>query len=117
MDEPIILREDGSGTREVLLEALHDRDISADMLTISMVLGNAEAIEMAVEEGLGVAFVSKLAAARGLALGRVVEIEVEGMSLRRAIFLARNRRFPTTRAQSEFWDFVKQSNLEFKIVA
>ena len=117
LDEPIILREDGSGTREVLLEALHERDISPDMLSISMVLGNAEAIEMAVEEGLGVAFVSKLAAARGLALGRVIEIEVDGMSLRRGIYLARNRRFPTTRAQGEFWDFVKQADLEFKIAA
>jgi DNA-binding transcriptional LysR family regulator len=115
LDEPIILREDGSGTREVLLEALHDKDISPDMLTISMVLGNAEAIEMAVEEGLGVAFISRLAAARGLELGRVVEIKVDGMDLRRGIFLARNRRFPTTRAQSEYWDFVKQANLEYKV--
>ena len=39
-----------------------------------MVLGNAEVIDMAVEEGLGIAFISRLAAARGLALGRIVEV-------------------------------------------
>jgi len=61
LDEPMILREEGSGTREVLMEALRKQDISPDMLSISMELGNAEAIEMAVEEGLGLAFVSKLA--------------------------------------------------------
>ena len=113
----MILREEGSGTREVMMEALRQQDISPDMLSISMELGNAEAIEMAVEEGLGVAFVSKLAAARGLALGRVVEIEVDGMTLQRGIYLGRNRRFPTTRAQGEFWDFVGESELEFRVAA
>ncbi len=40
-----------------------------------MVLGNAEAIEMASEEGT--AFVSRLTVARGLALGRVAGVNGE----------------------------------------
>jgi DNA-binding transcriptional LysR family regulator len=106
LDEPIILREDGAGTLEVLYQALLEHDISPDMLNVAMVLGNAEAIELAVEEGLGIAFISRLAAYRCLALGRIVEIKVEGMSMRRDISLVRNRRFPATRAQAEFWDLV-----------
>ncbi len=106
LDEPLILREEVAGTREVLMDGLLKRDISPDMLNIAMVLGNAEAIEMAVEEELGVAFVSRLAAARGMALGRVVEVTVEGMELTRSIYLARNRKLPLTRAQEKFWDFV-----------
>ena len=109
LDEPMILREELAGTREVLMDSLLKRDISPDMLNVAMVLGNAEAIEMAVEEGLGVAFVSRLAAARGLALGRVVEIVVEGMELTRKIYLVRNRRQPLTLAQAKFWDFVSHS--------
>jgi DNA-binding transcriptional LysR family regulator len=62
LDEPMILREDVAGTREVLVEGLQKHDISPDMLNIAMVLGNAEAIVMAVSEGIGVAFVSRLAA-------------------------------------------------------
>ena len=50
--------------------------ISPAMLNVVMELGNAEAIEMDVGEGSGVAFVSRLAAARGLALGSVVEVQV-----------------------------------------
>ena len=76
--------------------------------TAAMVLGNAEAIVMAVAEELGVAFVSRLAAARDLELGRVVEVKIEGMDLTRAIFLTRNQRIPSSRAQSEFWEFVAQ---------
>ena len=107
LDEPMILREELAGTREVLMDGLHAHDISADMLNVAMVLGNAEAIEMAVEEGLGIAFVSRLAASRGLELGRIVEVEVEGMPLSRNIYIVRNRKQPLTRAQTEFWQFIK----------
>ena len=112
LDEPMILREESAGTIEVLKKGLLEHDISFDMLNVAMGLGDAEAIEMAVEEGIGVAFISRLAAARGLELSRIVEVEVEGMKLYRKIYLARNQRFPTTRAQSEFWDFVHQPEVE-----
>lgn len=115
LDEPIILREEVSGTREVLMEGLRRHDITADMLDVAMVLGNAEAIEMAVEEDLGIAFISRLAAARGIALGRVVEVEVEGLKLARNIFMARSRRQPLTRAQVKFWEFAGQSRADEKI--
>ncbi len=109
LDEPIILREDVAGTREVLRDGLLKCDISPDMLNVAMVLGNAEAIGMAVEEGLGVAFISRLAAARGIALGRLVEVKVEGMELTRNLYMLRNRRQPLTRLQVEFWEFIKKA--------
>lgn len=112
LDEPMILREESAGTLEVLKKGLLEHDISLDMLKVAMGLGNAEAIEIAVEEGIGVAFISRLAASRGLELGRIVEVEVEGMSLFRKIYLARNQRFPATRAQSEFWDFVLEPEVD-----
>jgi DNA-binding transcriptional LysR family regulator len=115
LDEPMILREEVAGTREVLMDGLQKRDISPEMLNVAMVLGNAEAIEMAVEEGLGVAFVSRLAASRGLELGRVVEVEVEGMELSRNIYLVRNRKQPFTRAQMEFWQFIKEDRATLNV--
>jgi DNA-binding transcriptional LysR family regulator len=115
LDEPMILREEAAGTREVLLDGLLKHDISSDMLIVAMVLGNAEAIEMAVEEELGIAFVSRLAASRGIALGRVVEVAVEDMELTRNIYMARNRRQLLTKAQVKFWDFVKNSKSEIRV--
>jgi LysR family transcriptional regulator, transcriptional activator of the cysJI operon len=109
LDEPLILREELAGTREVLLDHLRQHDISPDMLNVAMVLGNAEAIEVAVEEELGISFISRLAAARGIELGRIVEVSVEGMELSRNIYLARNRKQPLTRAQAKFWEFVNYS--------
>ena len=116
LDEPLILREDLAGTREVLIESLRVHDISPDMLNIVMVLGNAEAIEVAVEEELGIAFVSRLAASRGIALGRIVEVSIEGMELSRNIYLARNRRQSLSRAQAKFWEYVSLSKAELPAV-
>jgi DNA-binding transcriptional LysR family regulator len=111
LDEPIILREEVAGTREVMMDGLQAHDITSDMLNVAMVLGNAEAIEMAVEEELGIAYVSRLAASRGIALGRVVEVAVEGMQLARNLYMARNRRQSLTRAQAKFWEFVETSQI------
>lgn len=110
LDEPIILREEMAVTREVLMENLREHNILPEALNVAMVLDNPEAIEIAVEEGIGVAFISRLAAERGLEMGRVVEVHVDGMLLSRSIFLARNRRFPMTCAQNEFWTFTISSN-------
>jgi LysR family transcriptional regulator, transcriptional activator of the cysJI operon len=112
-DEPMIVREERAGTSQVLSEGLARHGITMDTLNPIMEIGNAEAIEMAVEEGIGIAFVSELAAARGLALGRVCKVEVEGLDLRRTIFLTRNVRQPLTRAQERFWTFVADRHTEF----
>lgn len=108
LDQPILLREESSGTRDTLFDALIQRDISPDMLKVSMVLGNSEAIEMAVEEGLGVAFVSRLSSARGIQLGKICEVKVEGFDLVKELFLLRNRRMPLTLSQAKFWDHMTQ---------
>ena len=116
LDEPMILREELAGTREVLFDALRQQDIYPEMLNVAMELGNAEAIVMAVEEKIGVAFISRLAAARGLELGNVKEVKVDGMSLQRSISMVRNNRIPPTRAQIEFWDFVKSQEAREKLM-
>jgi DNA-binding transcriptional LysR family regulator len=111
-DQPMIMREAGSGTTVVLLEALAQHGISADMLDVVMQVSNAEAIEMAVEEGIGVAFISELAAEHGLALGRIKRVEVEGLELRRMLYMARNLDWPLTRAQQLFWVYVSENPVQ-----
>lgn len=112
LDQPIILREESSGTYAALYEALRAHDIAPEMLNVAMTLGSAEAVALAVEEGLGVGFVSKLIAARSVALGRAVEVHVEGFDLRHALYFARNRRTAMTHSQRTFWEFMQATQLE-----
>ena len=109
IDEPFISREETSGTSEVLFTALKQQGIMPDMMNIVMELGNAEAIEMAVEEGIGIAFVSELVAARGLALGRIKKVEIEGLDITQRIYIYRHTATVFTRAESRFWEFVQAS--------
>ena len=107
IDQPIIKCEESSGTCETVLEGLKQHQIPVDSLNVVMELGSMEAVAMAVERGVGIAFVSEMIAARGLALGRLKKVEVEGLDLRRQIYMARHIQVPFTRAQSLFWDFAK----------
>ncbi len=58
---PLILREPGSGTRQVLEDALLDRGFPMDLFTVSLTVGHTGVIKKMVGKGAGVAFMSVLA--------------------------------------------------------
>lgn len=60
-DHPLILREDGSGTRRALASALARQGFSVDQLNVITEMKNTYAIKSAVEAGLGGSVVPRLA--------------------------------------------------------
>ena len=108
LDQPFILREEGSSTCRMVQEGLAGQRLSLDQLRVVMVVGNAEAIEMAVEHKLGIAFISRLAARHGLELGRLVEVPVKGLRLERPLYVVRNSRRAKMLAEARFWDFIRE---------
>ncbi len=102
-----ILREGGAATRQVVAATLVEHDIAADDLRVAMELGSTEAVESAVEAGLGVSIVSRVAVRRGLELGKIKAINIDGLSIQREIHLARNRLRACTCAQLKFREFVE----------
>ena len=109
-DQPIVKCEETTGTCETVMDGLKQYQITVDNLNVVMELGSMEAVAMSVERGVGIAFVSEMVAARGLALGLIKKVEVEGLDLRRKIYMAKHIGFPFTRAQSLFWEFVKSQH-------
>jgi DNA-binding transcriptional LysR family regulator len=106
LEELIILREETSGTRRIVLSELAKFDIGIDDLNILMELGNAEAIVHTVAAGYGIAFVSNLATSSPLALGRVANVDVEGLNLKRTIYMARKAIGSPHRPRDVFWGFI-----------
>jgi len=106
-DQPLINCDKTFGTYETVMQGLKRHKITIDHLNVVMELGSMEAVEMSVERGVGVAFVSEMVAARGLALGLIKKVEVDELDLRRKIYMARHVGFPFTRAQSLFWEYTK----------
>jgi molybdate transport repressor ModE-like protein len=81
-DTPLVLREEGSGTREVLEAALAELDLEA---IPAVELGSTTAIKAAVESGAGPAVLSRLAAEGDIQTGRLVAVPVAGLELGRSI--------------------------------
>lgn len=102
---PFILREANAGTYEVVAEGLAAHGLNISQLKSVLSLANAEAIEMSVEAGIGAAFISHMAAVRGIALGRVVQVPVQEMALKRTIYMVRHQRSAATPLQRAFWEF------------
>ena len=106
LGEPIIMREETSGTRKIVLSELAKHDISLDDLTNFMEVGNAEAIVRTVAAGYGISFVSKLAAACAIERGNVVTIPIDGINLVRTIYMVRKRLKESNRPADAFWGFI-----------
>lgn len=106
LEEPLIIREETSGTRRVALSELAKFDIGINDLNIFMELGNAEAIVRMVAAGYGIAFVSTLASACPLERGNVVNVKVDGMDLRRNIYMIRKSMGNSYRPRDAFWGFI-----------
>jgi DNA-binding transcriptional LysR family regulator len=106
LGESIIMREETSGTRKIVLSELAKHDISLHDLNNFMEVGNAEAIVRTVAAGYGISFVSKLAAACAIERGNVIAIPVDGINLVRTIFMVRKRLKESHRPADAFWGFV-----------
>jgi DNA-binding transcriptional LysR family regulator len=106
LSEPLILREETSGTRRVVLTELAKHDISLDDLKVFMEVGNAEAIVGTVAAGYGVSFVSTMAAGNLQEQGKIISIPVDGLNLQRTIYMVRKRISTPHRPRDVFWSFV-----------
>lgn len=104
-----IVREEGSGTRNAVREALAEAGILESDLDTLITLGNSEAIALAVQEGLGAGFVSNIVVSR-LVDRRVCVVPIRGISISRDIYFCHHIRRPATLAQSAFRAFVLQES-------
>lgn len=80
--EIFLVREPGSGTREVVAAALAKHHI---VPREAIEIGSTEAIKQMVASGFGIAIVSAIAAADQIALGRIVVLRPRGFNVHRTL--------------------------------
>ncbi|UFJ38929.1 LysR family transcriptional regulator [Brevibacillus humidisoli] len=81
---PFIMRERGSGTRQVMEESLRSNRLDPDKLRIELELANTESIKAAVESGMGVSILSQSAIGKELQLNTLRKVNIQGIKLRRS---------------------------------
>jgi len=90
LSESFILREKGSGTRQIVEERI-GRIAGLEQMPGGIEISSSRAVIAAVEAQLGISIVSRLAAKDSLALGRVKAVPIEDIKLSRTIHQLRHR--------------------------
>lgn len=80
---PVVLRENGSGTLEVLESALAEHQIKLSQLNVLLQLGSTESIKMFLENTDALGIISIRAVTRELMSGQLKVIEVESLKAER----------------------------------
>jgi DNA-binding transcriptional LysR family regulator len=106
-NEPLILREETSGTQRTINAALARAGVEVDKHPPHLILGTHQAVVSAVEAELGIAFVSNLSVKKSLALGLVKEIAVEGVAVNRDFYCVYRKERLVSRLLQEFVSFVE----------
>lgn len=90
-NQNLLLREEGSGTRKATLLAFKEANLKFEDFNVISQLGSTEAIISAVEFGLGLSFISQIAAEKAVVCRRIAEIEVADVDYERKFYLAFNK--------------------------
>jgi DNA-binding transcriptional LysR family regulator len=105
--QPLIQREHGSGSRLCLQRALASAGQENLPLNVVMELGSNEAIKEAVQRGLGVAVLSRLAVEKELDAGMFHALGITGLHLDRELYVVRDRRRPLSPPAQLFLTFLE----------
>lgn len=103
-DRELLLREEGSGIREVIENALLHQNIT---ITPLLTLQDNEAIKQMVLHGVGAAIVPAITVGRELAGGELMHIPIVGVELRPQLSLIRRVDKQLSRAALAFYDLLR----------
>ncbi len=88
MQLPVVVREQGSGTLEVIRRALEKQGIGFEKLNTLIQLGSTESIKNFLQDFDGIALISEKAATTELYLNNLVRLTVPGFSIPRQFRIA-----------------------------
>ncbi len=107
IEEPFILREAGSGTRQTIEKFLARHGITPQGMKVSMVLGSTEAIKAAVENGLGISIISRWAARKENKYGTLNMLSFKEEKMLRNFSLITYKNSVSSHAVEEFLTYLK----------
>jgi len=106
LDYPFICREEGSGTREVIVEHLKSQGLGKHVFKACLELGSPEAIKGAIEAGMGVSILSSVSVAKELKLGTLKTVPLNPPLSREFSFVRQRQKF-RVRTMEELLDFAQ----------
>ncbi|MHC4326286.1 MAG: LysR substrate-binding domain-containing protein [Planctomycetota bacterium] len=105
-EERFIMREPSSGTYRSVKSGLAELGIDIEKLNVFMEMGTSEAIALAVQQGLGVGYISNMIV-RKICRDNVSIVKVRGSEILQNIYFGRQTVQPATSAEAAFWNFIR----------
>lgn len=106
-EEPIIMREEGSGTRKEAEKQLRNAGIKPEQLHVIASIENTETIKKSVCSGMGISILSKLAVADKVNDGSVLSFSIPGADKGRDINVVYNKNYQLSVSAERFLKVVK----------
>ena len=106
-NERMIWRESISGTRLIVENTLREYGV-LDAIENYMEISSTQAIKSAVEAGLGISILPRLTVARELEQGFLQEMKLQGIVMRRDLWLVKKQQRFTRTSISSFVDFIAE---------
>ena len=111
LEEPVILREEGSGTRKEALRLLVQTGVDISKLNVAAMMENQETIKRSVGSGMGISILSKLAAKEEIDSGKLLAFPLGETGGKRNINVVYDAGYPSLPAADKFIKTVKQMYL------
>ncbi len=106
-EEPCVLREDGSATRELIQQVFAEHGVSANDLHVALILGSTNSVKEAVERGMGVSIASKWAIRREIKNGSLKVLVPKEGRIQRKFSIVRQKSAIHGHAVDEFISYLK----------
>ena len=107
LEERFIMREPNSGTYTNVKRGLAELGIDIAKLNVFMEMGTSEAIALAVQQGLGVGFISNMIVQK-ICQDNVHSVKVKGLNIIQNIYFGRQTVQPASSAEVAFWNFIRE---------
>jgi len=107
--EPIVMRERGSGTRQVMEKALAKHGVDHNRLRVVLEVASNEAVRQAMKAGAGIAVISRRAVEDDIRCGLVAAVRLQGVRLVRDVFLVTHRTRSRSPLGTAFVAFLRAS--------
>lgn len=115
IDQPFIMREEGSGTRQVIESTLGKAGIYPEQLNIIMFLGSTEAIKTAVENALGVSIISGWAVDKEVRFGVLKALSFKDIRFTRDFSLVYQKKTFHNQPAEKFIELLKNSPMSHRL--
>jgi DNA-binding transcriptional LysR family regulator len=110
---PMVLREEGSGTRKETEKFLANKGISLENVHIAGVFGSTDAIKQAVKAGLGVSILSKFSVADELKYKILEEIKLTDIQMKRRFYIVTHKKRTLPRLYETFLNYIIAESKNF----